>query len=441
MKKNIALLLAAVTSVASIFLWTGCTEEIDGVGRDVLPPSDLINTFFVDTFQIEYETVVVDTVNTYRSPNQLFGSMVDPQMGRLQAATYISVRNLDNLFLGDPGDLFLDSVVFRMQIATTYGRPQELQQIQIYELTDTIPDSTLTNSRTQIPFDNSRNLAQNTEISLNETGQGEFNIRLDDEIGERLLFADTAVLNNPVAFQQLLKGFYITTDPIAFTSREPGAIYSFIGASAGTVVEVFFKRREPNTQAFVSASETFGVTLSTPRFHTVERTEVAGKILEETLVNGGNDDVYEFLEGGALIRNYIKIPQLNKLGQVGISKAVLKLKVDPQFLGSEDRYTPPTELSLALADENGELIVNEDGTLVGLRDLEGGVFPSYDSDEQAYNIVISKYVQEVVSGEISNTGFYILPRPETYRMNRAVLGGLNHPTLKPELEIFYFNFP
>ncbi|MEL6698212.1 MAG: DUF4270 family protein, partial [Bacteroidota bacterium] len=290
MKKNIALLLAAVISVASIFLWTGCTEEIDGVGRDVLPPSDLINTFFVDTFQIEYETVVVDTVNTYRSPNQLFGSMVDPQMGRLQAATYISVRNLDNLFLGDPGDLFLDSVVFRMQIATTYGRPQELQQIQIYELTDTIPDSTLTNSRTQIPFDDSRNLAQNTEISLNETGQGEFNIRLDDEIGERLLFADTAVLNNPVAFQQLLKGFYITTDPIAFTSREPGAIYSFIGASAGTVVEVFFKRREPNTQAFVSASETFGVTLSTPRFHTVERTEVAGKILEETLVNGGNDD-------------------------------------------------------------------------------------------------------------------------------------------------------
>ncbi|MEL6133676.1 MAG: hypothetical protein AAFR59_09965 [Bacteroidota bacterium] len=182
-------------------------------------------------------------------------------------------------------------------------------------------------------------------------------------------------------------------------------------------------------------------TSSSPRFHRVDRTEVVGKIFEETLLNGGDEDVYEFLQGGALVRNFVKIPQLNDLGQVGISRAVLKLKVDPEFLGSNDRYVPPLELSLALADENGDLIVNEDGTLIGLSDLADGQFPTYNAEEGAYNIILSDYVQDVVTGRVSNTGFYILPRPETYRMNRAVIGGLNHPTLKPELEIFFFNFP
>ena len=70
-------------------------------------------------------------------------------------------------------------------------------------------------------------------MDLDESrGVAQLSIRLDDELGERLLFADSTILQDKDQFQELFRGFYLGTDPVTYLSREPGGIYSLFGSSS-----------------------------------------------------------------------------------------------------------------------------------------------------------------------------------------------------------------
>ena len=109
------------------------------LGKDVLPPGDVIGMQFTDTFSIELETQIVDSINTYLASEQLFGNYIDPHFGRITATTFLEVLPRSGLNFGDAEDLIFDSLVLRMEINGAYGRSEKPQTLSIFELNEQIP--------------------------------------------------------------------------------------------------------------------------------------------------------------------------------------------------------------------------------------------------------------------------------------------------------------
>ena len=428
--------LSAISLVAAIFFVTGC-EDAGTFTDEVLPADDPIATFYVDSLSPDIESIWVDESDTYRADRQLFGNYIDPLFGRITAETFTEVLPRSNLNFGAREDLFYDSIVLKLDIESTYGRTATKQTLRIYEITGAFPDAEQINSKTRVAFDDSRDLGGGYVLDLEEDrGVAQLSIRLDDELGERILFADTTILKDKDKFQELFRGFYLGTDPVTYLSREPGGIYSLFGSSSNTQLELHYKQREPGTQAFLSKIEPFLVSSSTPRFSYLERTDFSDSFLSQELPQPDSATQFEFLQGGLLINNYFKLPDLSSLGRVAISRAELILQVDPGTLGGSKQYNPPPQILPILADENGEEVLFE-----GAPVLVTSQPANFNSATNTYSIPLTNYVQQLVNGQRENTGVIMRVQGSEFRINRVVFGGVDHPSLSPRLAITYTTLP
>lgn len=430
-------LSASFLAAAMLFL-TSCEDGIDSVGQEVLPGSDQINTFYTDSLEMEFSTKVVDSLSTYAQVRDIFGNYVDPQFGRMTANFYTEFNpSLSTDFIEQAaGDIFFDSVVLRIDVSAAYGRPESPQILQVFELLDTLPTSGASNS--QAPPTKGKELSNNYQFTVDgESGEALLSVRLDDELGKKLLFADSASLNNNEAFGQLFPGLAISTKPVDFLSREPGAIYQIFTIGGNTALRLFYKKRDENSQAFFNETASFGINEGTKRFFTYERTETEGTIFEEELSQPDTSSQYEFIQGGSLVQGFVRIPNVQKLGNVLSNRALLSVKVVPEFLGSNGRYAPPEDIVVYLADENGNISFDDDGQ--PRLAIDGVV--SYSSSTQSYEIFLTDYINNLILDKVENNGIVLYPSFGTFLVNRAVLGGMKHPELAPKLEVFYINFP
>jgi len=419
-----------------MLFFAACTDDTGFFTEDILPEEDRIQTFYTDTLALEFESIWVDSTDTYRAARQLFGNYIDPAFGRITAETYTEVLPRTNLDFGDPADLIYDSIVLRLSVESTYGRIATVQELQVFELTESFPESELISSKTKIAYDDAHNLALQSSFNLEaEKGAAEVRIKLDDRLGRRLLFASSDTLGDKDLFQELFHGLFIGTEAVTYLSREPGAIFSLNSASSGTQIELYYKKRETGTQTFASLTEPFLISGSTPRFSRIERTETSDKLLVQELPQPDTSKLYEFMQGGLLIKNFIRFPDLTELGQVAINQAELIIFVDRETLGASNRFNPPTQISPVFADENG-LEVDIDGTPV-----PASAESSYNSTSASYSISLTNYTQQLVNGQRENYGLILKPINPTFRINRVVFGGTDHPELKPVLRLTYTTLP
>ncbi|MEM7660059.1 MAG: DUF4270 family protein [Bacteroidota bacterium] len=435
MNKKFATWLSAIFGAAMLFL-TACQEDSGFFNDDILPAEDVVRTVYNDSLVVEFSSIWVDSSETYRSTRQMFGNYIDPLFGRITTETYTEVLPRSNLNFGDTEDLIFDSLVLRLDVESSYGRVSTIQKLLLFELTEGFPDDDEIRSTTSINYDDSQNLAQSTVLNLEVSkGAEELRIRLNDDLGKRILFADPDSLEDKDLFQELFHGFFIGTEPVTYLSREPGAIFTLNSASTATQMELYYKKRETGTQTFVSLIEPFPITGSTPRFTRIQRTEVSDKLLNAELPQPDTAQQLEFIQGGALVKNFVRIPDLSSLGQVAINQAELVIFVDQNTLGSSNRYNPPPQLLPIFADEDG-VEVDIDGTFV-LASAEA----AYDATTGTYSISLTNYVQQLVNEQRENYGIILRPNGSDFRVNRAVFGGTNHPTLQPALRITYTTLP
>lgn len=427
----------AASLLATAILFLAACEDIGEFDQDVLPPEDIIGIEYTDTTTIVFQTEIVDSLDSYRSSRQLFGNYIDPQFGTITAATYTEILPRDELDFGSADELVYDSLVLRLSIESSYGSPETPQVLRVYPLTDTFPDESLLSTQVELAFDATRDLTNGFEIQLGSSGAGNLSVRMDDELGRRILFASADTLGDRDLFKSILSGLYIGTDPVDFFTREPGAIYTLFGSADGTQLELYYKKFDSTLNAFVRFAEPFVIRGSTPRYHSLKRTDVAGTLLEESVQNPDTENLLEFNQGAALVKNIIKFPTLTNLGQVGVSRAELVLHVDQQYLGSEGRFAPAPNLLFIEADEDGNEVVSEDGLQI-LATLNPA---NYDKDEGTYSLLLTSYIQDILLGSQDNNGLIIVPDGGSFRINRVVFGGTEHPDLAPELRITYSTLP
>jgi len=427
--------LFAALAATAIFFFGAC-EDLGEFGPEVLPAGDRIETRYSDTNHVIFTSEWIDSTNTYRAARQLFGNYIDPDFGRITAETYTQVLPQSNLNFGDAQDLIFDSLVLKLNIESSYGRPATVQTLRIHPLTEGFPEGDTIFSTTRLAYDDSRDLGNGYQIDLGESeGVGRLTIRLDDDLGRRILFASPDTLGDKDLFQVLFPGLYLGTDPVTYQSREPGAIYSLFGSSDLTLLELHYKKRESGSQAFRPQVMPFLIVSSTPRFTHLSRTEVSDKLLAQALPQPDTAQELEFLQGGLLIRTFVKLPNLEELGQVAINQATLVLHVDRDLLGSDNRFAPPASIWPVFADSTGQPVY------AGSEPVLASSAVAYNSTEGTYTIPLTNYTQQLVNGQRENYGLVLLPENPGLRINRVAIGGTSHPSLAPEFRVTYTTLP
>lgn len=455
--------LCAFSLAAALLFGLGCAEDTAGeAGLEILPPEEKIDILTLDNANLVMETRIRDDVPTADLNVQLIGNYIDPEFGRISAVTYTQIVPGEGLeSLGDRDRLELDSVVLQISLLNAYGRPESEQEIQVFEVSEQFPEEDSLNSGRSLainnvnlvdPNDNDRFL-QFAEGSSNLNGSfGLRRITLDREFGEKILLSTSEQLSNPSEFVKNIKGLAITTAPVSFLSREPGAIYRLFSNSRETDITLYYRRVSPFPRNPDTADvQTFLIDTSAVKYHEIKRTESADKILGITLRDNRED--FHFLQSAGLIEIFCRFPDLDQIQALGVNRASLILKVDKSFLGSEiaedgtKRFTPPPNIGAFFINADGE---EEIPIIQGIQNPLTQITPSFNTEDNTYTFQFTTYVQEIFRGRRENLGFVIRPLEEVNtaegglpvrigatNVNRVVIGGPTHPTLAPEFNLIY----
>ena len=434
--------LSLIGIAAAMLLLGACSNSIGDTGIEVLPPTELVEIIHADTFSVELTTQIVDSISTADSSFQLFGNYIDPEFGRISATSFLQFFPPDSSLLedADPNNLILDSLVLQLDMTNSYGRQSAPQRINVYELNEDFPIREELSSRSSLAH-------KGPEL----TGRREFSypdllfdlrVRLSEEFGEKLLFAGKSNLEFIGDFTDYLQGLVVSTEPVGFVSREPGAIYQiYTGFSNTTRLNLYFKYRASATSAFNDTVVVFPLGEEARRFHQIKRTDTADKLLFR---EQNPPHTYEFLQAGSLITMTVKLPTLDQFPRgAGINNAELFLKVDESFLGSEGRFDPPDAIQLVYLDAKGNELPDENpaGFIIENPNVADFLQIPYDSGNGGYSIKLTSYIQEVIKGSRENNGFIIKPIREpvqfTAYVKRGVITGINHPISPPKLDITY----
>lgn len=435
--------LSILTWMTATTFLVSCDQGPAGLGADVLPANDIVGVVYTDTIPLSLTTVVNDSINTYQSTSQLMGNYVDPQFGTITAKTFTQVFPRSGLNFGDPADLIFDSLVLKVTFTDAYGRLEQPQTLRVHEITGDWPDTTVVYSNTLLDFDPA-DLGTGQQINFDESSvlTGTMRVRLADELGERILFGDSTILADRDRFRtEVLKGLVLETDPVKFVNREPGAIFSLFGQESDSLLILHYQKFNPDSQRYITFREPFVITTSTPRYHSVERSETGGTLFELATAEGDTSQQYELIQGGLYTKTWVQFPTLEFDQPFLVAKATVILPVDPDLLGTQDRYTPPLQILALRANESGnELLVDN----LGLSVSSSTTTLTYDSDRQAYVIPITGYLQRLYNQSIDDDfGFTILPLNARSAVERAILAGTNHPNpdLRPKLELTLGSVP
>ncbi|MEL6672982.1 MAG: DUF4270 family protein [Bacteroidota bacterium] len=430
--------------VLAATLFFSCKQDPIGTGGEVIPPEDLIGFNVTDTVTIQYETVAFDTTDTYLAARQLFGNYIDPQFGRISATTYTQFLSRIGLNFGDTADLRFDSLVLNLVIDGVYGRSDQPQTVRVLELAESLPEERYVADATIGLQTKGENLALGQTILYPEGSSTAlvYRIRLNDEFGKRLLFAPADSLEENDAFNEFFKGFAISTEPVIYYTREPGAVYSFFASSSSSFLNLYYREKD-STGTFVASEEPepFLINSTTPRYTQIEKTEFEDKLIAFEFPDPDVANQFEFIQAGTSLRNFVKLPHIQDFDTVAVSQALLNLKLDPQYMGSNQRFNPPIELIAVLADETGGLQRDENGALVAVEPGNSSAIYGINDSSFSYNLVLTQYVQSLIMKREENYGFYLIPRNESFSLNRGVFGGTEHPTLKPSLRLVYSTLP
>ncbi|MBL7941962.1 MAG: DUF4270 family protein, partial [Flavobacteriales bacterium] len=127
--------------------------------------------------------------------------------------------------------------------------------------------------------------------------------------------------------------------------------------------------------------------------------------------------VLGYVQAGASCKTHITLPYIDALKAEGrvISKAELVVPVEDMY---NSRYAPQDQLFVLTKNEDGEDSVLPDQ--VSAHHDIGGVF---EPDTLQYRFNITRWVQQVLTGDVPNTGLYLVSSNSGVSVNRVVVHG------------------
>jgi hypothetical protein len=398
--------------------FTGCKKD-NNIGLDVQPESDRLDVIYQDTVTLRVFTMPEDSVSTDERTYNLLGSYADPVFGLSRAEIMTQVRiSSNNVTFGT--NAAADSVVLYLDYQDYYGEPSDTldpQQIFVYELTkDIYKDSSYYSNLDPAAF-----FTAGTETAVTYTprpGDSVLAIKLSDDYAQRIIAAGgTDVLLDNDHFLNVFKGLYLATNQLS----AGGSIVSFNLLSASTKMVLYYHNdSDPDiTYNLLINSNCARINLFK---HDYTGTAISNLLL------GGLQDTLAYIQGGCGLRAKIVFPYISSFSSSS-SCAIIKAELVVNLASSDlITYPPPEGLSVRAISADGSLeVIPDDPLYMGVAYYGG----SYDDASGQYKINITRYVQQLVSGQHGNTGLYLFPASTRISMDRAVItSGMNSNRMK-----------
>jgi hypothetical protein len=416
------LLMRKVFLLSTVFLVSilfSCKKD-----GDLSPDFDNgnLSTIFTDTFSINSSIEKDDPSQTGLIPFQLLGVYNDPIFGTKSSSIYTNVGISGETDFGS--NFTVDSLVLSLKVASFYGKSTSSFTVNAYELSSPLSSTTSYFSNIFSPVESV--LLGSAVVTKDLLGSTLKIVITDQALRDRIETNSSYVDNN--AFSASFKGLYlVSTDTAGSTPGLPsgdGALALLDFSNVDSKVTIHYNDTVAEDLVLNSDVKTYA------RFvH-----DYTGTDIEKQLSNDASRNVNRIyasdMEG---LRTKLELPNITNLadeGNVAINKAEIVFTVETGTDASPDDVLQALTLSGIDSEGNTfDLADASEGT-----DHFGGV---YDSSTKSISFNITRHLQQIINGTITDYGMFLITNAAIIVPNRAVFNSENSPTFKTKIEITY----
>jgi hypothetical protein len=390
---------------------------------------------YSDTTHIEAYSVIEDSVLTADLSYAFVGYMNDPVFGTTSAEWYSQLRLSEEptIFGVNPT---CDSAFLYLPISGGYGDTLSNMTIKVYRVTESIYDTIHSYSNKSVSYDREFPLGEITftprpNDSTYYNGKMHapvLRIPLNFRFGNQILLADNDDLESNDNFLKYFKGIALVAEPQ--DDQGKGAVMKLSVSALSSYIDLHYHNSQDTT------TYTFEFTSDCQRFNRYDHNGYhdASPLLQQQI--GGDTllgNQFLFLQAMGGIKVKLKFPFLKKWQDK--EKILVN---DAQLIFSNampsDAFTAPRNLSL--------YAMKSDGTLnaFSLPDAnEGSNYfdGNYNSSSGTYRFRLTHYVQQVLNGEQTDYGLFLLIPTASLVSSRMVLNGSGSVTSPVKLYIKY----
>lgn len=410
-----------------VFLMSSC-DTAKEIGSDLFSVEVGLN--YTDTLTVQSSTISLDSTYTSGAAVFLFGSLTDPNIGRISSNFYTQISNVDTLRAKD--NATLGAAKLYLVYSSFRGDTTKLQTMKIYKLTDTlsrlVPYFATTVKAIEAkpiktfsfyPRPIKRYIADGDTISMDTLV-----VDLTSEIGKELMSysLDANTRGGGPGFRKVFKGLYFEN-----SSSPNGAIVSFNSNSSR--LDLTYTNPGDTTKykvPFYFALSTFNQSEVLAKYNAFTANRdgslLAGLKSHGQAVPAAQTQNKTFVQKGTGLATKIKIPYLNKLKEnkfIVINKAELIVEASSDV--PSDLLL--TKLSLVRGHPGKNRPLRFTGYGLSYFTSEGGTSyntASYNSATKSFTFNITSNVQNMISGrEVTDE---ILITPEVLAISSAETG-------------------
>jgi hypothetical protein len=425
---------------ALALLSLSCSKTTEKIGNGLLSENDLIGVYFTDTLQIVCHSEIVPEMNTKGLGTVLFGSMIDPVMGRTDANIFTQLH-LSSTSQNFGAEVVVDSIVLQLGLTGYYGDTTTLQTVHVYELDESmsidsnyhqfddlaVKNIDLANGYQFRPHPKTyRTILQSVIGGTTYTDtitQPIIRIPLDNSFGQYLATLDPTAYDSPDAFKDACYGLKISCESVT----EDGAIcYLTPTTNNLTQLQIYYRESPSSTKPmryyfYITSEDAYfdqylhDYTLGSPEF--IQQVIDSNALL-------GQDQLYLQSMGG--VRSVLTFPNLTKWSNtlephthIVINEAKLIFPAS-ETLDDNSDLTPPTTLALLN-------IVDADQTSLLQDYYEGASYygGGYSNSNKNVTFRIGEHLQRVLMGTQETQGLYVSISGAAINAQRWIIAGPN----------------
>lgn len=423
----------------------GCRKPDEDLGLDLLPGEELGLSF--DTVALRAFTFADSAIRTSGLSRNLIGSYSDPDFGTLRASCVAQLRlTTNNVGLGlDTIGLVPDSIVLALAFELpSYGYGNlHAQFFTVHELAEDLSVDSAYHSDDFPQVANEDLVAEHAGFLTPEpfttpeiggvTAVPQLRIRLKESLARRFLaaFGTSVLVDNP-AFLTFFKGIQIGVENGAQAPYQGGVLY-FNTQSSASKVTVYYKDTLSSDPLLPRVLD-LAISSNSVRYTTVERDRSQAVMLVQALSDTSAPAPLTYVQALGGLRTAIRFPELELRAAQGraLSKAELVVPVSGAFY---PYYGPPAQLFVFRKGSAGGDVFLPD-QLQGIQGIGG----NYDEVTNAYKFNVTRYVQGIFNGTITNDGLELASGSSGVSVNRVVLCGPQHPTTPMQLQLTFTTY-
>ena len=399
-----------------------CTDP-NLIGLEVQPPSDGISVS--DTTiknNLKLSTILEDSLRSDETSVLLLGEMDDPIFGYNQAAfTTQFMLPFSNVDVGNSDSLFVDSVVLALSFAGIYGENNQLFNITVNEISESIYKDSVYYSNHEVIYSNQLAVLDfvpfNTEDSVMVGGEMKaphLRLNLDNYLGERILDeSGTSNLEDNAQFVEFFKGLYVSASIANFSG---GSIAYFSPTSANSSLSIYYHSTNVD-----SLSLEFSFSGDAARVNLFIEKNMS------QLLQQADTSINTYVQSMAGYKTVIEVEHLDTLKTFFKNKAINRVNLSFELDGLDTAdFSPHGRMYLVRVDEQGKDYFLIDYIVEGEEHFGG------KAEGGKYTFNITRYFHQLLNNEDYTNKLYLVAAGGAVNANRTIL-----PKNKVSFNIIY----